>query len=57
MVGVQLVESLLADLTLCQTVRPQDAIHVPRRFAVAVAKNKLGFSGKSQRSHVGMCSF
>ena len=54
MFGVWLVESLLAALTLCQMVRRQDEIHVPSWFAVSVAKNKVGFSGKSQWPHVRM---
>ena len=46
--GLRLVESRVAAFMLWWAVRQQDAIHVPSLFAVAVAKNKLGFSGKSQ---------
>ena len=56
MFGVRSVESLLADLMLCRTVRRRDAIHVPSQFAVAVAKNKVELSGNSQWLHERMCS-
>ena len=49
MFGVRLVESLFAALTLCQMVERREAMRVPSLFAVAVAKDRVGLSGKSQK--------
>ena len=52
--SILLIESFLAALILCLMVRWQEqTIHVPKRFAVAVAKSRVGLSEKRSSGHMG----